>query len=193
MQSTKSSSLQSRLWCGAALAALMVAGGAQAATAPAAPAPADAATPSDTDSTNVEQIVITGQRETRSAVAMQSEQIQRVLPGASPLKAIQFLPGVIYRAYGNYNGLSVSRAVTSENVSRVTLSSGAGSLGVASTSNLGGAIETYSRDPSAQRGLNLRQTLGSYEATRTFVRADSGDLGNGWKGFVSYVYQDAKA
>ena len=72
MQSTKSSSLQSRLWRGAALAALMVAGGAQAATAPAAPAPADAATPSDTDSTNVEQIVITGQRETRSAVAMQS-------------------------------------------------------------------------------------------------------------------------
>jgi iron complex outermembrane receptor protein len=223
MQPTKISNLQSRLWCGAALAALLAAGGAQAATAPSAP------TPTDTDSTNVEQIVITGQRETRSAVAMQSEQIQRVLPGASPLKAIQFLPGVVYRtadpwgnneqnlslfvhgfstqqlgftmdgvplgdqAYGNYNGLSVSRAVTSENVSRVTLSSGAGSLGVASTSNLGGAIETYSRDPSAQRGLNIRETLGSYEATRTFVRADSGDLGNGWKGYASYVYQDAKA
>ncbi len=216
------------LWCGAALAALLTATGAHAADTAAAAAPAPAADTS-VDSTAVEQIIITSQRETRSAVVMQSEQIQRVLPGASPLKAIQFLPGVVYRTadpwgnneqnlslfvhgfstqqlgftmdgvplgdqqYGNYNGLSVSRSVTSENVSRVTLSSGAGSLGVASTSNLGGAIETFSRDPSAERGFNVRETLGSYDATRTFVRADSGDLGNGWKGFVSYLYQDAKA
>lgn len=34
--------------------------------------------------------------------------------------------------YGNYNGLSVSRAITSDSVSRVTISSGAVSLGVAS-------------------------------------------------------------
>src|SRR5215813_12793778 len=49
--------------------------------------------------------------------------------------------------YGNYNGLSPSRAVTSENVKSVRLESGAGSLGVASTSNLGGVIQTFSSDP----------------------------------------------
>src|SRR5579863_4399051 len=63
--------------------------------------------------------------------------------------------------YGNYNGLSLSRAISSENVSRVTLSSGAGSLGVASTSNLGGAIETFSSDPSVTQGGDARQTVGS--------------------------------
>uniref|UniRef100_UPI0025DB20B4 Plug domain-containing protein n=1 Tax=uncultured Caulobacter sp. TaxID=158749 RepID=UPI0025DB20B4 len=163
MQFDKKTSRQAALWCSAALLALMGAGAQAAETAAATPAAAE------TESTNVEQVIITSQRETRSAVTMQTQQIQSVLPGASPLKAIQFLPGVVYRTadpwgnneqnlslfvhgfstqqlgftmdgvplgdqqYGNYNGLSVSRAVTSENVSRVTLSSGAGSLGVAST------------------------------------------------------------
>ncbi|PXA90471.1 TonB-dependent receptor [Caulobacter sp. D5] len=212
------------MFCGAALVALL-ATSAQAADA-VVPAAADAANP---DSTAVEQVIVTSQSETRSAVAMQAQQIQRVLPGASPLKAIQFLPGVVYRTadpwgnneqnlslfvhgfstqqlgftldgvplgdqqYGNYNGLSVSRAVTSENVSRVTLSSGAGSLGVASTSNLGGAIETFSRDPSAERGFNVRQTVGSNETSRTFLRLDTGEIAGGFKGYISYLRQDAKA
>src|SRR6201985_1321866 len=68
--------------------------------------------------------------------------------------------------YGPYNGLSPSRAVTSENVRRVTLESGTGSLGVASTSNLGGAIETFSSDPLQAFGVDARETLGSYDTTR---------------------------
>jgi hypothetical protein len=40
--------------------------------------------------------------------------------------------------YGNYNGLSPQRAIVSEDVGLVTLASGAGDLGTASTSNLGG-------------------------------------------------------
>jgi outer membrane receptor protein involved in Fe transport len=227
MQFNKTTSRQAALWCGAALLALMGAGAQAAETAAATPAAAE--TESTAESTSVEQVIITSQRETRSAVTMQAQQIQNVLPGASPLKAIQFLPGVVYRTadpwgnneqnlslfvhgfstqqlgftmdgvplgdqqYGNYNGLSVSRAVTSENVSRVTLSSGAGALGVASTSNLGGAIETFSRDPSAERGLNVHQTVGSHDTSRTFVRLDSGEMAGGWKGYISYLRQDAKA
>ncbi|PZQ47222.1 MAG: TonB-dependent receptor, partial [Phenylobacterium zucineum] len=214
-----SASRRTRLWATAAVAVL-VATGAQAAEA--------AGEAADDEATGVAEVVVTGSRETRSTVAMESQQIQRVLPGASPLKAIQFLPGVIYRTadpwgnneqnlslfvhgfstqqlgytldgvplgdqqYGNYNGLSVSRAISSENVARVTLSSGAGSLGVASTSNLGGAIETFSRDPSAERGLNVRAMLGSHEANRQFVRLDSGEM-NGWRGYVSYMHQDQRA
>ena len=95
--------------------------------------------------------------------------------------------------YGNYNGLSPSRAVSSENVSRVTLESGAGSLGVASTSNLGGAIETFSSDPTSERSGDLRQTLGSDFTTRTFLRADTGDWGDGTTAYVSYLHYDARA
>uniref|UniRef100_UPI0025CE91B2 TonB-dependent receptor n=1 Tax=uncultured Caulobacter sp. TaxID=158749 RepID=UPI0025CE91B2 len=63
----------------------------------------------------------------------------------------------------------------------------------ASTSNLGGAIETFSRDPSAKRGLNIRQTVGSNETSRTFVRLDTGESVGGFKGYISYLRQDAKA
>src|SRR5215468_1897002 len=81
--------------------------------------------------------------------------------------------------YGNYNGLSPSRALSSENVARVELGSGAGSLGVASTSNLGGAIETYSSDPAKSFGMDVRQTFGDYQTTRTFGRLDTGTFGDG--------------
>lgn len=215
MQMNRLTGHRARLWASAALIAL-AATGAHAAEA-------------EANATGVEEVVVTGIPETRSTVALETAQIQRVLPGASPLKAIQFLPGVVYRTadpwgnneqnlslfvhgfstqqlgftldgvplgdqqYGNYNGLSVSRAVSSENVGRVTLSSGAGSLGVASTSNLGGAIETFSRDPSTERTLNVRGTYGSYDATRAFVRLDTGEIGAGVRGYISYLRQDAKA
>jgi iron complex outermembrane receptor protein len=176
----------------------------------------------------VAELVVTAERTTRSAVSLGTEQLQKILPGVSPLKAIEKLPGVLYvtadpwgnneqnlslfvhgfstqqlaftmdgvplgdQQYGNYNGLSVSRSVTSENVGRVTLSSGTGSLGVASASNLGGAIETFSRDPSGERAFDLRQTVGSYKTTRTFLRFDTGatDLG---EAYISYLHHDQKA
>jgi hypothetical protein len=95
--------------------------------------------------------------------------------------------------YGNYNGLSSSRALTSENVSRVEFQSGAGSLGVASTSNLGGAIETFSRDPEQTAGAVINQTVGSYYTSRTFLRLESGDLGDGNSGYLSFLHQDQRA
>jgi hypothetical protein len=164
-------------------------------------------------------------------VTLAGDEMQKLLPGINPLKAIQTLPGVLFETadpwgnneqnevlyvhgfstqqlgytmdgvplgdqqYGNYNGLSVSRAVTSENVGSVLLSSGAGNLGVASTSNLGGTIETFSTDPKAQAGGRFDQTLGSYMTTRTFVRFESGAFGQGGENsaYVSYVHQDQRA
>jgi outer membrane receptor protein involved in Fe transport len=178
---------------------------------------------------SVSEVVVSIPQTTRSSVEMGTAEIQKILPGVSPLKAIQTLPGVLYETadpwgnneqnlslfvhgfstqqlgytldgvplgdqqYGNYNGLSVSRAISSENVGRVNLSSGAGSLGVASTSNLGGAIETYSRDPSKTWGVDLRETVGSYQTTRTFVRLDTGEFGDGNTAYISYLHHDARA
>lgn len=95
--------------------------------------------------------------------------------------------------YGNYNGLSPQRAITSENVRRVVLSTGAGDLGTASTSNLGGAIETYSSDPLNHRNVNVQQTAGSYDTSRTFIRIDTGEFGNGNSAYISALHQEAKA
>jgi outer membrane cobalamin receptor len=182
--------------------------------------------------TNGDQIVVTATRTTRSSVELGAAEIQKVLPGANPVKAIQTLPGVQFetadpwgnneqnislfvhgfnqnqlgftldgvplgdQSYGNYNGLSPQRAVISENVSRVRLTAGAADLGTASASNLGGGIETYSSDPAATLGVRFAQTLGSYDATRTFLRIDSGEvegLGGTNSGYLSVVRQKARA
>ena len=168
-------------------------------------------------------------RKTRSAVALNKGEIQKILPGINPLKAIQTLPGVSFQTadpwgnneqnlslfvhgfsgqqlgytldgvplgdqqYGNYNGLSPQRAVISENVSSVILSTGAGDLATASTSNLGGTIETFSSEPLANRNLALQQTYGSYKTSRSFVRMDTGSLGNGGSAYLSFLHHEQRA
>jgi hypothetical protein len=168
-------------------------------------------------------------RKTRSSVAMTKSDMQKILPGINPLKALETLPGVSFQTadpwgnneqnlslfvhgfsgqqlgytmdgvplgdqqYGNYNGLSPQRAVISENVGSVILSSGAGDLSTASTSNLGGTIETFSSDPLQGRNLAVQQTVGSYNTSRTFVRYDTGNLGNGNSAYISGVHHEQKA
>src|SRR4051812_1835735 len=56
-------------------------------------------------------------------------------------------------SYGNVNGLHISRAIISENVGRTVVAQGAGALGTASTSNLGGTIQFYSDDPNREFGI----------------------------------------
>ena len=197
-----------------------------------APATIDAVQPDpdggDAAADTAQDIVVTG-KTTRSVTQISGVEIQKILPGISPLKALQTLPGVTFltadpwgnneqnislfihgfnaqqlgytldglplgdQQYGNYNGLSPQRAIISEDVGRVTLASGAGDLGTASTSNLGGTIDTFSSDPHDERGVTASQTFGSYSTFRTYARIDSGDLGDGTKFYVSGVRQDARA
>ncbi len=174
-------------------------------------------------------IIVTGAKATRSATAISGSEIQKILPGVSPLKAIQTLPGVLYitadpwgnneqnaqifihgfnfqqlgytmdgvplgdQNYGNYNGLAPQRAVISENVGRVIVTTGAGDLATPSTSNLGGTVETFSADPLQSFGVQLDATLGSYSTFRSYARVDSGEFGNGNSGYVSVARQRARA
>lgn len=198
--------------------------------APAAPVSAEAPVAADAASPAGEmQSVEISTRKTRSSVALSGNEIQKVMPGVNPLKALQTLPGVSFQTadpwgnneqnlslfvhgfngqqlgytmdgvplgdqqYGNYNGLAPQRALTSENVRSVVLSTGAGDLGTASTSNLGGTIETFSSDPLAGRNVNVQQTLGSHRASRTFVRFDTGEFGNGNSAYLSALHHEAKA
>ncbi|MFS2111503.1 TonB-dependent receptor [Sphingomonas sp. Sphisp140] len=94
-------------------------------------------------------------------------------------------------AYNNYNGLTISRALISENLGRADLATGIAGLAIPSTSNLGGALTYVSRDPSKDAALAVSQTLGSESSLRTFVRLDTGEHG-GFSAYVSgqYVEQD---
>lgn len=95
-------------------------------------------------------------------------------------------------SYGNHNGLHISRAISSENISRVQLSPGTGAVETASSSNLGGTIQFYSADPSDQFGVSGAQMFGSDNARRTFVKLDTGKLDFGGKFNVSYVNQNSE-
>ncbi|MDO7840808.1 TonB-dependent receptor [Sphingomonas immobilis] len=94
-------------------------------------------------------------------------------------------------AYNNYNGLTISRALISENLGRADLATGIAGLAIASTSNLGGAVIYTSSDPSKEVGLRVSQTVGSENSLRTYARLDTGDMG-GLSAYISgqYTKQD---
>ena len=92
-------------------------------------------------------------------------------------------------SYGNTNGLHISRAISSENVGQTIVSQGAGAIGTQATNNLGGTIEFRSSDPTAKFGVQANGTYGSNDTYRTFLRLDTGVLGdNGPAAYVSYGY-----
>ena len=95
-------------------------------------------------------------------------------------------------SYGNNNGLHISRAIIAENIGRANLSQGSGSLGVASTSNLGGTVQFYSAEPENKLTTRLEQTMGSSSMSRTFARLDTGMLDSGTKAYFSYAKQSAE-
>ncbi len=86
-------------------------------------------------------------------------------------------------AYNNYNGLTISRALISENLGRADLATGIAGLGIASTSNLGGAVTYATSDPHQDLGLAASQSFGSAHGERTFLRLDTGE----YEGFSAYL------
>ncbi|ACI52375.1 TonB-dependent receptor plug [Gluconacetobacter diazotrophicus PA1 5] len=189
---------------------------------------APAAAPRRTAAPAVEQIISTARR-TRSEQSVGQVQMQRILPGINPVKALEILPGVVFedadpwgnneqnsslfihgfnqnqlgftmdgvplgdQSYGNFNGLSPQRAAISETIGMASVATGAGALGTASTSNLGGTLEFQTQDPLHRAGGQLDQTFGSWSTFRTFARIDTGDFGNGNSAYVAWARQDARA
>ena len=83
-----------------ALAFAMMAGAPCAAAAKESPRPAGSPAKADDQPTDAaaepaSEIIVTA-KTTRSATAISQAEIQKILPGVSPLKAIQTLPGVLY-------------------------------------------------------------------------------------------------
>ncbi|GLQ95095.1 TonB-dependent receptor [Dyella acidisoli] len=92
-------------------------------------------------------------------------------------------------SYGVTNGLQVTRAITSDNLSSVEIAQGAGALGTPSSTNLGGTVQFYSADPDAVAGARVSQGVASDDTYRTFVRLDSGDF-HGYSMYVSFARAD---
>ncbi|WP_155800058.1 TonB-dependent receptor [Porphyrobacter sp. AAP82] len=93
-------------------------------------------------------------------------------------------------SYGNTNGLHISRAIIADNIGETRVSQGAGALGTASTSNLGGTIEFASRDPQDELGIAGNVTYGDSNTIRGYATLDTGDLG-GFKAYISAAHIDA--
>ena len=92
-------------------------------------------------------------------------------------------------SYGNDNGLHISRAISAENIGVVELAQGNGSLGTASTSNLGGTLQFHSIAPIEEFGVYAASSYGSDTTLHEFVRLDTGVLPGGGSGYLSYGYQ----
>ncbi|MBB2195906.1 MAG: TonB-dependent receptor [Gluconacetobacter sp.] len=78
-------------------------------------------------------------------------------------------------AYNNYNGLSINRALISDNLGHADLATGIAGLGIASTSNLGGAVTYMTSKPRRKMGFTVNQSFGSEDGKRTFARFDTGE------------------
>lgn len=175
----------------------------------------------------LETVRIFGEGQTRQVQNITRDDLAAGLPGISPLKILQKLPGVSFQSadafgsyewstrlsvrgfsqgqlgftldgiplgnmsYGNNNGLHISRAIIPENIRRVDLSQGTGTVGTASTSNLGGTVQFFSSDPLDQFGLTASQSFGSHDMRRSFARIDSGAFAGGIKASASAVRQHA--
>ncbi|MBN8428055.1 MAG: TonB-dependent receptor plug domain-containing protein, partial [Xanthomonadales bacterium] len=185
-----------------------------------------AATEADSSAASAKEldaVSVIGEGETRQVQTLQAIDLKRAVPGTSPLKVMDKLPGVNFTSsdpfgayewstritvrgfnqnqlgftldgiplgdmsYGNHNGLHISRAAIAENVDYVELAQGAGAASTASTSNLGGTAQFFTRDPSMDYGARVSQMLGSDNAQRTFLSLDSGDH-NGFSTYLSGVY-----
>ncbi|EGF92844.1 tonB dependent receptor family protein [Asticcacaulis biprosthecium C19] len=97
-------------------------------------------------------------------------------------------------SYGNYNGLHISRAIINEDIARIDLVQGAGSVDAATSSNLGGTLKFISRDPSQDLGGELAATIGSNDMQRLYGRFDTGSIDalGGLRGYVSAADQKAE-
>jgi len=176
----------------------------------------------------LETVHIFGTGQTRQVHNITRDDLAGALPGTSPLKTLQKLPGVSFQSadvfgayewstrlsvrgfsqgqlgftldgiplgnmsYGNNNGLHISRAISPENIRQVDLSQGAGSVGTASTSNLGGTVQFFSSDPLPQAGAAASLTVGSNHTRRSFARFDSGLIGSGTSLYASALRQHAE-
>ncbi|AHI25070.1 TonB-dependent receptor [Komagataeibacter swingsii] len=95
------------------------------------------------------------------------------------------------QSYNTVSGLGLSQAIITNNIGFMSVSQGGGAVNVASNTNLGGAIQVHSSDPSDRMEGQVSQMFGSNASFRTYGRFDSGKLNStGTKFYISYARSD---
>lgn len=97
------------------------------------------------------------------------------------------------QGFTNQNGVSITQAMIQDDLAGMTISQGAGSLDTFSGQLLGAAMTYTSSDPADKAGGRVSQSFGSYNAFRTYGRADSGILNpSGTKFYASFARTESK-
>lgn len=87
----------------------------------------------------------------------------------------------------NYGGgAKGNRFIDAENLAEIAVTYGANDDASLSTEALGGTIDYHTDDPRPERGGRAALTLGTQNARRLFVRADTGEIAPGWYAYGSY-------
>jgi outer membrane cobalamin receptor len=89
-----------------------------------------------------------------------------------------------------FNGGSPpARFIESSNVGKITVSQSAGDIGAPSRFALGGFIDFVTDAPRKDFGATLEAGLGSFDFQRIYGRVDSGEMGQGFSGYLTYSHQ----
>jgi len=89
-----------------------------------------------------------------------------------------------------FNGGSPpARFIESSNVGRITVSQSAGDIGAPSRFALGGFIDFVTDAPRKDFGATIEAGLGSFDFQRIYGRVDSGEIGPGLSGYLTYSHQ----
>lgn len=88
---------------------------------------------------------------------------------------------------GYAGGAKPNRFLDSENLAGATVSQGTADIGSPSAQALGGTLSYVSSDPKNDAGVRVDQSIGEWNAKRTFVRYDTGALfNNSTYAYISY-------
>ncbi len=82
-------------------------------------------------------------------------------------------------------GQPPNRFLEASNISKVVVSQSSGDIGSPSRFALGGFVNFETVDPGSDAGVDIESGYGEYGYWRLFTRADFGEFGAGWTGYVS--------
>lgn len=91
----------------------------------------------------------------------------------------------------NYGGgAKANRYLDSENLATVEVGQGTSNIGSASLEALGGTFNFVSKEPSTEKSTTFAYTTGDHNASRFFIKQETGTIFNNTQAYVSYSQTD---
>ena len=82
-------------------------------------------------------------------------------------------------------GQPPNRFLEASNIHKVVVSQSSGDIGSPSRFALGGFVNFETADPASEAGVDVESGFGEFGYWRLFTRAEFGEFGSGWNGYVS--------